>query len=66
MIKSKIRSFSHTEHNNDRVLNSVESNVKEGKDLFNRDISFYTIAMTEDEFPEYVVNNKEKYADWII
>ena len=58
--------MSHTEHNNDRVLNSVESNVKEGKDLFNRDISFYTIAMTEDEFPEYVVNNKEKYADWII
>lgn len=66
MIKSKIQSFSHTEHNNDRVLNSVESNVKEGKDLFNRDISFHTIAVTEDEFPEYVVNNKEKYADWII
>lgn len=66
MIKSKIQSFSHTEHNNERVLGSVETNVKEGKDLFNRDISFRTISITEDEFPEYVVNNKEKYIDWII
>ena len=65
MIKKKIESFSHTEHNNEQTKSNIESNLESNSDLFNRNVSFKVIEMTEDEYPEYILNNKEKYADWI-
>ena len=65
MIKKKIESFSHTEHNNEQTKSNIEGNLKSNSDLFNRNVSFKVIEMTEDEYPEYILNNKEKYADWI-
>ena len=65
MIKKKIESFPHTEHNNEQTKSNIESNLESNSDLFNRNVSFKVIEMTEDEYPEYILNNKEKYADWI-
>lgn len=65
MIKKKIESFSHTEHNNEQTKSNIGGNLESNSDLFNRNVSFKVIEMTEDEYPEYILNNKEKYADWI-
>jgi len=65
MIRYKIESFSHQEHNNKRTKSRIEENLENNTDLFDRNVGFNVIEMTEDEYPEYILNNKEKYANWI-
>ena len=65
MIRYKIESFSHQEHNNKRTKSRIEENLENNTDLFDRNVGFNVVEMTEDEYPEYILNNKEKYANWI-
>ena len=65
MIKNKIESFSHIEHNNSQTKLSISNNLENNTDLFGRNISFKVVEMTEDEYPEYILDNKEKYSSWI-
>lgn len=65
MIKHKIESFSHTEYNNQQTKSRVSKNLESNNDLFGRNVSFKVIEMTEDEYPEYILDNKEKYSSWI-
>ena len=65
MIKQKIGSFSHTEHNNEQTLSNVSDNVKNNVDLFGRNISFEVVDIDDSEYPQYIMDNKEKYSHLI-
>ena len=66
-IKHKIMSYSHQEYNTDEFTNTdlIKEKISKGKDLFNRDIKYEKISINEN-FPKYIINNKEKFKDWIL
>ena len=65
-ILNKIKSFSHGEYNNKNInVKSIEEKIANNEDLFGRKIKFKKIDLDE-KFPEYILNNKVKYKNWII
>ena len=66
-IKKKIMSYSHQEYNREEFTNveSIKKNISLGRDLFQRKISYKKIDINDD-FPDYIVNNKKMFKDWIL
>ena len=66
-IKSKIKSFAHAEYNNEYYTNleKIERSIENKIDLFNRPIS-YKKDNIDEMFPKYIIDNKEKFKEWII
>jgi beta-1,4-mannosyl-glycoprotein beta-1,4-N-acetylglucosaminyltransferase len=66
-ILKKIKSFAHGEFNKEKFanLNNIEDKINKEKDIFDRGISYKKIQI-DNSFPEYIVDNKEKFKDWII
>ena len=66
-ISKKIKSFAHGEFNKVNFTN--QENIKEkiimGKDIFDRDIIYKKVKI-DNSFPKYIVDNKEKFQEWII
>jgi hypothetical protein len=67
-VKKKIASFSHTEINRPDVINNVniEQHIKEGRDHFRPENVTWTAVDLDDYFPKEILENKEKYADYIL
>ena len=66
MIREKIESFSHVEHNNDYTKSRIADNLEKNVDPFGRPYEPYKVVkMEEDEYPEYLLNNIEKYSHLI-
>ena len=65
-IRKKIISYAHQEYNNDKFINvkNIEKKISDTVDLFDRNIT-YKVMSIDDSFPDYIVNNKEKFKDWI-
>ena len=65
-ILKKIKSFSHGEFN-DGTLNikNIEKKILNSEDIFGRNIKLKKIKI-DSTYPEYIVQNKNKYLDWII
>ena len=63
----KIISYSHQEFNKEEFIDEkkIKLKIERGKDLFNRNMKYKVIAVDES-FPEYIVNNKDLFKDWII
>ena len=63
MIKYKIKSFAHQEYNNNNFVNDkIFDKIKNGYDLFDRkDYRFVPVKIRKGKFPEYIINNQEKY-----
>ena len=65
-ILKKIKSFSHGEFNNkDLNEKEIESKILKNEDIFGRETKLKKISI-DGSFPEYIVNNKDKYLNWII
>jgi hypothetical protein len=66
-IVQKIKSFSHQEYNNEKYVNDMlTQKVSKGKDLFGRVYYRYiVIDMDTHPYPKYILDNREKYADFI-
>ncbi|MAJ85961.1 MAG: glycosyl transferase family 17 [Candidatus Pelagibacter sp.] len=66
-ISKKIKSFVHQELNINEFTNTenIEKRIKENKDIFDRKYQYKKIEIDKN-FPEYILNNKEKFRDWII
>ncbi len=66
-ISKKIRSFSHGEFNKIDFTDEkkIEEKIKMGKDIFGRSINYKKIQI-DNTFPRYIIQNKEKFKDWII
>ncbi len=66
-IKNKIISYSHQEYNTKEFTNTdlIREKISSGEDLFNRNINYKKININND-FPDYIVKNKELFKDWIL
>ena len=65
-IKTKIKSYSHKEYNKKEFLDKVEENIKNQKDLFNRDIEFQRVRLEGEKFPKWLIENKDTYKHLIL
>jgi beta-1,4-mannosyl-glycoprotein beta-1,4-N-acetylglucosaminyltransferase len=66
-ISKKIKSFSHGEFNNPKFQNQkiIEEKIKMEKDIFDRNITYKKVKL-DDSFPKYIIDNKERFKDWIV
>lgn len=65
MIKTKIESFSHTEHNTPQVIESITDRINSNKDPLLRDWYYYQVVEIDDSYPQYIVENQDKLSKWI-
>jgi hypothetical protein len=67
-VKNKIRSFAHTELNNDQVLNNIDVDdmIARGVGFNPQDPRPFTPVALDDYFPLTVLNNVGQYKDKII
>ena len=65
-IFDKIKSFSHGEFNTNEIsIKDIEEKISKNEDIFDRGFKFKKIEI-DNSFPSYIVNNKEKFLEWII
>ena len=63
-VKTKLKSYSHQECNNDIVINGLEDNFIQNKDVINRPSKLIQVEF-DDTYPIYFLNNLEKYPQLI-
>lgn len=62
-VMKKIKSSSHTRLNNERLIDELEQRLKDGRSPLGQDNASYCIChFDEDRFPQYLIDNKEKYS----
>jgi beta-1,4-mannosyl-glycoprotein beta-1,4-N-acetylglucosaminyltransferase len=59
-IRGKIKSFCDTQFNIPEVMNNIENNLLIGKDIFYRNINYQVVDL-DNSYPDYLLDNKEKY-----
>jgi beta-1,4-mannosyl-glycoprotein beta-1,4-N-acetylglucosaminyltransferase len=66
-IRKKINSFSHGELLNSNLNNKgvIEKKIRNLEDIFDRKIKFKRVDLDES-YPKYIVQNKNKFKEWII
>ena len=66
-ISEKIKSFAHGEFNKENFTNleNIKEKISMGKDIFNRGITYKKVEL-DNSFPKYLLQNKEKFKQWII
>ena len=66
-IKYKIESFAHSEFNNSKFNNidKIKSSIENNYDLFDRNLEYKKVAI-DSSYPKYILENKDKFKDWII
>ncbi len=66
-IQNKLKSFAHDEFNNEFYTNieTIKKAIDTQKDLFGRDQKYEKVNL-DHFFPKYILNNKNKYKDWIV
>ena len=66
-ILKKIASFSHGEHNKPEFANlkSIEESIRMKKNIFGLKFSYKKIDI-DHTFPKYIIENKDKFNEWII
>jgi beta-1,4-mannosyl-glycoprotein beta-1,4-N-acetylglucosaminyltransferase len=66
-IITKIKSFSHGEFNENNIIDKkkIERKILENEDIFNRGFKLKKIDI-DFEYPDFILNNKDKLSDWII
>ena len=63
-FKLKLASYEHTENNTDVNVSNAEEKVEQGLDPLNRGMTYKSVPI-DDTYPEYIVKNQEKYAEFI-
>lgn len=63
-VSEKVVSAAHQEYNSKYVLNRVEDQIKDGKDIFGRNAKFIRCEIDES-YPEYIRNNQKEF-DFLI
>tara|TARA_B100000700_G_C14905176_1_gene789344 strand:+ start:295 stop:1080 length:786 start_codon:yes stop_codon:yes gene_type:complete len=66
-IQKKIKQYAHAEFNMEKYtdLERIKNSIKNKIDLFDRHLNFQRIEINNN-FPRFIVENKELYKDWII
>ena len=63
-VLKKIECAAHSELNNDHIKQNV-ARVKDNKDPLGRDYAIYQTVPVDDSYPQYILDNKEKFASLI-
>jgi len=63
-VRLKLASYEHTENNISSNIDNMEQRIDEGMDPLGRSNRLEAVAI-DDTFPEYIVQNQEKYSDLI-
>ena len=65
-ISKKLKTFAHIEYSKSEFsnLDIIKKNIFEMRDLFNRGYKYHKVKLDET-FPDYVLNNQNKFSDWI-
>jgi beta-1,4-mannosyl-glycoprotein beta-1,4-N-acetylglucosaminyltransferase len=68
LIAQKFKSFSHGELNtkDNTDINIIKSKLKRNIDIINPNLKLKKIKITNEDFPEYIVENKKKFKDFIL
>ena len=66
-IKKKLNSYAHSEYNKNKYKNlkKIKNSIKNKIDLFDRAV-VYEKNDLNNTFPNYIVNNKKKFSNWIL
>ena len=64
-IRQKINSFCDRHFDVPEVTENISNNLKSGKDVLNRHHITYQRVDLDDTFPQYILDNQEKYAHLI-
>ena len=66
-ISKKIKSYSHSEYNKPEFtdVKKIEERIKNRVDIFDRNYKYEKVDL-DSTFPKYILNNLDKYQDWII
>ena len=67
-ISKKIKSYAHQELNEERFTNieSIKQKIADNKDIFERNYTYEKINIENNNFPDYILKNQDKFKDWII
>lgn len=63
-VLKKIECAAHSELNNDQIKQNV-ARVKDNKDPLGRDYAIYQTVPVDNSYPQYILDNKEKFASLI-
>ena len=64
-IRQKINSFCDRHFDVPEVTENISKNLSEGNDVLNRSHIKYQRVDLDDSFPQYILNNQEKYSHLI-
>ena len=64
-IRQKINSFCDRHFDVPEVTENISKNLSEGNDVLNRSHIRYQRVNLDDSFPQYILNNQEKYSHLI-
>ena len=65
-ILRKIHSFSHGEYNDDQInIKNIEGKIFRNEDIFDRGYNLKKVKI-DQSFPDYILNNIDKFNKWII
>ena len=66
-ISLKLKTFAHSEFSGEEYssIKVIEKKIKNNEDLFNRGHK-YEIVRLDENFPKYILNNLEKYREFIL
>ena len=65
-ILNKIKSFSHGEFNSNKISKKdIEEKINKNEDIFGRGFKLKKVEI-DHSYPSYILNNKEKFSEWII
>ena len=66
-ILKKIKSYAHKEYNKPEFTNKqkIEESIKKREDIFNRNFKYEKVNL-DDTLPNYILENLNKFKDWII
>ena len=64
-VSKKIKSFAHSEFNKTKFTNidEITEKINSHKDLFGRDFKFTVIK--DEELPNFIIENREKFSDFL-
>ena len=57
-------SYEHTENNTESVVSNAEEKVEKGLDPLGRGMTYQAVPI-DDTYPQYIVENQEKYLEFI-
>ena len=65
-ISLKLKTFAHTEFAKPEYsdVNIIKENIQKNQDLFKRNVTYKKVEL-DNTFPKYILENKNKFSNWI-